>query len=131
MKKTYFPNWDETDEHDLQLELLKHESFLLRTKYLACIQWTLDQLCEQYPFSFLNKEIRTMGIKGSFFQGNVQESIKGIDGGTFVLELTFLKLEKIEETETNTWRSKGEYHKKIFFFPNDNINTVKEYLDSI
>ncbi len=131
IKETYFPEWDEIDEDDLQNELANHEIFLLRTKYLTQLQWRLDLLCKQCSFSFLNKEIKTMGIEGSFFQGDAHASINGIDGGTFILELTFLKLEGIKETEVNTWTSKGEYHRKIFFFPNNDIDTVKEYLDSI
>jgi len=111
--------------------LANHEIFLLRTEYLSQLQWKLNQLCEQYPFSFLNKEIRTMGIEGSFFQGDARESINGIDGGTFILELKLMKLEGIKETTVNTWTSKGEYHRKVFFFPGDNINTIKVYLDSI
>lgn len=131
MKKTYFPEWDEIDEHDLQMELANHEVFLLRTKYLSDLQWKLDQLYQKYPFTFLNTKIKTMGIEGSFFQGDAYESINGIDGGTFILELTFLKIENRAETSVNTWVGKGQFHRKIFFFPNDNIDAVKEYLDSI
>jgi len=132
MTKEYFPNWNDIDEHNLQMELADYETSLLRIKYLDTLQRSLNQqLCKQYPFCFLNKKIRTMGIEGSFFQGDAHESIHGVDGGTFILELTFLKLEETKETDVNTWIGKGEYHKKIFFFPNYDINDVKEYFDSI
>lgn len=131
MKKIFFPDWDEQDEHQFQLDMLQKEMEYLRKIFFKDTQQKIDQICQNYPFVFLNKKIHTMGIIGSFFQGDVKEDIAGIDGGNFILNLKGFKMESLIEISVNEWKTKGEYFQKIFFFPNDNVQKVKDYLDSL
>lgn len=131
MKNIFFPNWDEQDEHQFQLDMMQKETEYLRELFLEDTQRRIDLLCQNYPFVFMNKTLHTMGITGSFFQGDAKEDIAGLDGGTFILNLKVLKMEPLIEVSTNEWKTKGEYFQKIFFFPVDNIQKVKDYLDSL
>lgn len=131
MKNIFFPNWDEQDEHQFQLDMMQKEIEYLREIFLKDVQRKLDQICQSFPFVFLNKTVNTAGITGSFFQGDAKEDIAGIDGGNFILNLKGFKMEPLIEVSTNEWKTKGTYFQKIFFFPDDNIEKVKDYLDSL
>lgn len=131
MKNIFFPDWDEQDEHQFQLEMMQKETEYLRELFLKDTQRKLDFLLNNYSFIVIDKTIHTMGITGSFFQGDAKEDISGIDGGTFILNLKLFKIEPMEEVKINECKSKGEYFQKIFFFPNNNIEEVKNYLDSL
>ena len=131
LKTNLFPDWDEQDEHQLMLDMMEREATYLKEKFHKNIQHKVDILLQQYPFLILNKTVHTMGITGSFFQGNAKETVEGLDGDTFILNLKLFRMKPLEEVAVNEWKSSGEYFQKIFFFPDQKIEEVKSYLDSI
>lgn len=131
LKKILFPDWDDQDEHKLMLDMMETEATYLKQRFHKNIQHKVDTLLQQYPFVVLNKTVHTMGITGSFFQGDAKESVEGLDGDTFILNLKLFRMKPLKEVKVNEWKSSGAYFQKIFFFPNDNIQDVKTYLDSL
>lgn len=131
MKNIYFPDWDDIDEHDFQTEILNFQNRYILEKYQEDLQRKIDLFCQQSGFLFLQKEVKTMGVGGSFFQGKIYDDVLALGGNDFILELEFFVFKDIKETQVNNWEGNAKYFKKIFFFPETKAKDIQNFLTGV